>query len=120
MYGPTISVSFSSNRMSLETLKVLLKCGLRPCVRKIRETVAALAPTSLALTASRCCLCPVWATGPGGYRLGYGGGFYDRTTLQPRPVTVGLGYGWLPDMEPEPHDIPLNALLNTKGVVWPV
>ncbi len=67
---------------------------------------------------------PCVGYGPGGFRLGYGGGFYDRTlaTLQPRPVTVGLGYtnGWLPDMEPEPHDIPLDTLLNDNGVVWPV
>ena len=67
---------------------------------------------------------PCVGYGPGGYRLGYGGGFYDRTlaTLQPRPVTVGLGYtnGWLPDFEPEAHDIPLDALLNDNGVVWPV
>ncbi len=67
---------------------------------------------------------PCVGYGPGGYRLGYGGGFYDRTlaTLQPRPFTVGLGYshGWLPDMEPEPHDIALDAILNDKGVVWPV
>jgi len=67
---------------------------------------------------------PCVGYGPGGFRLGYGGGFYDRTlaTLQPRPITVGLGYthGWLPDMEPEPHDMPLDALLNDNGVVWPV
>ena len=67
---------------------------------------------------------PCVGYGPGGYRLGYGGGFYDRTlaTLQPRPVTVGLGYtnGWLPDFEPEAHDVPLDALLNDNGVVWPV
>jgi 5-formyltetrahydrofolate cyclo-ligase len=56
--------------------------------------------------------------------LGYGGGFYDRTlaALQPKPFTVGLGYtnGWLPDFEPEAHDVPLDALLNDNGVVWPV
>ncbi|WP_332778548.1 5-formyltetrahydrofolate cyclo-ligase [Polaromonas sp.] len=67
---------------------------------------------------------PCVGYGPGGYRLGYGGGFYDRTlaTLQPRPVTVGLGYthGWLPDLEPEAHDIALDAILNDNGVVWPV
>ena len=67
---------------------------------------------------------PCVGYGPGGYRLGYGGGFYDRTLaiLQPRPVTVGLGYtnGWLPDLEPQAHDIPLDALLNDNGVVWPV
>ena len=67
---------------------------------------------------------PCVGYGPGGFRLGYGGGFYDRTlaTLQPRPFTVGLGYthGWLPDFEPEPHDLPLDALLNDNGVVWPI
>ena len=58
----------------------------------------------------------------GGYRLGYGGGFYDRTlaTLQPAPLTVGLGYthGFLPDFEPEAHDVALDAILNDNGVVW--
>jgi 5,10-methenyltetrahydrofolate synthetase len=60
----------------------------------------------------------------GGYRLGYGGGFYDRmlATLPHQPFTVGLGFAnaFLPDFEPEPHDVPLDAILNDHGVVWPV
>lgn len=67
---------------------------------------------------------PCVGYGPGGYRLGYGGGFYDRTlaALRPKPFTVGLGFteGFLPDLEPEPHDVPLDAILNDNGVVWPV
>ena len=67
---------------------------------------------------------PCVGYGLGGYRLGYGGGFYDRTlaNLQPKPYTVGLGYSnaFLLDLKPEPHDVPLNALLNDQGVVWPV
>ena len=67
---------------------------------------------------------PCVGYGPGGYRLGYGGGFYDRTlaTLQPKPVTVGLGFtnGFVSDLEPESHDVPLDAILNDNGVVWPV
>jgi 5,10-methenyltetrahydrofolate synthetase len=67
---------------------------------------------------------PCVGYGPGGYRLGYGGGFYDRTlaALQPRPFTVGLGFtnGFLDDFEPEPHDQPLDAILNDNGAVWPV
>jgi len=67
---------------------------------------------------------PCVGYGPGGYRLGYGGGFYDRTLAQlnPRPFTVGLGFAnaFLPDLEPEPHDIPLDAILNENGVVWPM
>lgn len=60
----------------------------------------------------------------GGYRLGYGGGFYDRTlaALEPRPFTVGLGFsnGLVSGFEPESHDVPLDAILNDEGVVWPV
>jgi 5,10-methenyltetrahydrofolate synthetase len=67
---------------------------------------------------------PCVGYGPGGFRLGYGGGFYDRTlaTLTPKPFTVGLGFtdGFLPDFEPEPHDQALDAILNDNGVVWPV
>ena len=67
---------------------------------------------------------PCVGYGPGGYRLGYGGGFYDRmlASLEPRPFTVGLGFavGFVPDLEPEPHDIPLDTVLNDYGVVWPV
>jgi 5-formyltetrahydrofolate cyclo-ligase len=67
---------------------------------------------------------PCVGYGAGGYRLGYGGGFYDRTLakLEPRPFTVGLGFttGYLDDFEPEPHDVPLDAILNDNGVVWPV
>ena len=67
-------------------------------------------------------LVPCVGYGPKGVRLGYGGGFYDRTlaTLQPRPFTVGLAYsfGFLPWLEAEPHDIPLDAILTEDGVAW--
>jgi 5,10-methenyltetrahydrofolate synthetase len=69
-------------------------------------------------------LVPCVGWGPGGYRLGYGGGFYDRTlaSYTPKPVTVGLGYsiGALPDLQPETHDVPLDAILSEQGVAWPL
>ena len=65
---------------------------------------------------------PCVGFGPGGFRLGYGGGFYDRTlaSLAPKPITVGLGFsqGFIEDLEPEPHDIPLDAILTEEGVAW--
>ena len=68
-------------------------------------------------------LVPCVGWGPAGYRLGYGGGFYDRTlaSYTPKPVTVGLGYsiGYLPDLQPEAHDVPLDAILSEQGVAWP-
>ena len=67
-------------------------------------------------------LVPCVGYGPKGIRLGYGGGFYDRTlaALSPRPFTVGLAYrhGFLPWLEGEPHDVPLDAILNEDGVAW--
>ena len=66
-------------------------------------------------------LVPCVGYGPKGLRLGYGGGFYDRTlaAIEPRPYTVGVGYahGYLPWLTPEPHDVPLDAMLNENGVV---
>jgi 5,10-methenyltetrahydrofolate synthetase len=67
---------------------------------------------------------PCVGYGAGGVRLGYGGGFYDRTLaqLQPKPYTVGLGYanGFVPELDPEPHDVPLDAILTDLGVAWPI
>lgn len=67
-------------------------------------------------------LVPCIGYGPGGYRLGYGGGFYDRTlaVLQPKPFTVGLGFseGFVPDFEAQPHDIPLDTILTEQGVMY--
>ena len=38
------------------------------------------------------------------------------------PFTVGLGFtnGYLEEFEPEAHDMPLDAILNDNGVVWPI
>ena len=67
-------------------------------------------------------LVPCVGFGPQGVRLGYGGGFYDRTlaALAPRPVTVGVGYahGFVPWLQPESHDVPLDAVLTEDGVAW--
>ena len=67
-------------------------------------------------------LVPCVGYGPRGVRLGYGGGFYDRTlaTLSPRPTTVGLAYshGYVPWLAPEAHDVPLDAMLTDEGLAW--
>ncbi|KQW40005.1 5-formyltetrahydrofolate cyclo-ligase [Rhizobacter sp. Root404] len=65
---------------------------------------------------------PCLGFGPGGVRLGYGGGFFDRTlaSLEPRPLIVGVGFaqGFLPLLRPGPLDTQLDAMLTEDGVMW--
>jgi 5-formyltetrahydrofolate cyclo-ligase len=52
------------------------------------------------------------------YRLGYGGGFYDRTlaTMSPRPLTIGVGFALasLVTIYPQPHDIPMDVIITDQ------
>ncbi|AVR99418.1 5-formyltetrahydrofolate cyclo-ligase [Pseudoduganella armeniaca] len=52
-----------------------------------------------------------------GYRLGYGGGFYDRTLDQlPRPATIGIAYSCLAaEFGWDGHDVPLDQLITEAG-----
>jgi 5,10-methenyltetrahydrofolate synthetase len=65
---------------------------------------------------------PCLGFGPGGVRLGYGGGFFDRTlmSIRPRAVTVGVSYthGFLPMLRPGDQDTQLDAMLTEDGVMW--
>src|ERR671925_309016 len=65
-------------------------------------------------------LVPLVGFDSDGYRLGYGGGYYDRTlsAVDPRPLTVGIGYeiGRLETIHPQPHDIPTDAIVTEAGV----
>ena len=69
-------------------------------------------------------LVPCLGFGAKGYRLGYGGGFYDRTlaAISPKPFTVGLSFanGYVSHFEPEAHDVPLDAVITDHGQVWPI
>lgn len=54
-----------------------------------------------------------------GYRLGHGGGYYDRTlaAMRPRPFTIGIGLelARLSTIHPQPHDIPMDAIVTEAG-----
>jgi 5,10-methenyltetrahydrofolate synthetase len=64
-------------------------------------------------------LIPLNAFDDAGFRLGYGGGYFDRTLAQmkPAPVTVGLGYevGRVATTHPQPHDHPMHWIVTETG-----
>lgn len=55
-----------------------------------------------------------------GYRLGNGGGYYDRTLpgLAGRPLVVGVAYARcaLRSIYPQPHDVPLDHVVTEEAV----
>ncbi len=65
-------------------------------------------------------LAPVMGWTRDAYRLGYGGGYFDRTlaALSPRPFTIGIGFqsARLETIFLQPHDIRLDVVLTETGV----
>jgi 5-formyltetrahydrofolate cyclo-ligase len=64
-------------------------------------------------------LVPLLAFDDHGYRLGYGGGYYDRTLAAIRRArAIGIAYaGQRMDFLPhDAHDYPLNAILTETGL----
>ena len=64
-------------------------------------------------------LAPVVGWDSAGFRLGYGGGYFDRTlaALTPTPVAIGIGLdaAHLPTIFPQPHDIPMDYIITETG-----
>ncbi|WP_112311381.1 5-formyltetrahydrofolate cyclo-ligase [Pseudogemmobacter bohemicus] len=65
-------------------------------------------------------LSPLVGWDGAGFRLGYGGGYFDRTlaALSPRPFTIGIGLqsARLATIFPQPHDIAMDVILTEAGV----
>jgi 5,10-methenyltetrahydrofolate synthetase len=64
-------------------------------------------------------LLPLNGFDAAGYRLGYGGGFFDRTlaALSPRPLAVGVGFeiNRLDSIRPASHDQRLDWIVTEAG-----
>jgi 5,10-methenyltetrahydrofolate synthetase len=64
-------------------------------------------------------LLPLNGFDSAGYRLGYGGGYFDRTlaVLSPRPLAVGVGFeiNRLDSIRPESHDQRLDWIVTEAG-----
>lgn len=64
-------------------------------------------------------LAPLVGHDAGCYRLGYGGGFFDRTLAQLPASTIAIGVGYaeaeLATIYPQPFDIPMRHIVTEGG-----
>jgi len=69
-------------------------------------------------------LIPLVGFGRQGDRLGYGGGYFDRTLAawEPRPLSIGVGYelSQLETTFPQAHDIAMDAIVTEAGARWKI
>jgi 5-formyltetrahydrofolate cyclo-ligase len=79
------------------------------------------APAERRLVKPDVLLIPLVGFDAAGFRLGYGGGYYDRTlaALTPRPLCIGVGYddSQIDTIHPQPHDIPMNLIVTERRVL---
>lgn len=69
-------------------------------------------------------IAPVVGFDAANYRLGNGGGYFDRTLAEliskkQRPTVIGVGYECLQiaTIRPQPHDIPMDVIITEKPAV---
>lgn len=66
-------------------------------------------------------ISPLVGYDPACFRLGYGGGFYDRTlaAMQDKPLVIGVGHpsAALPTIYPQPFDIPMDIIVTGRDRV---
>jgi len=77
-------------------------------------------PDNTELVTPDALIMPMLGFDQQGYRLGYGGGYFDRTlaALKPRPLAIGVAFEILrlDSVHPQPHDIAMDFVVTEAGV----
>ena len=77
-------------------------------------------PAESAIVTPDVVLAPVLGFDEACYRLGNGGGYFDRTLaiLRPHPLVIGVGYSGLAirTIYPQPHDVAMDVIVTEQGL----
>jgi 5,10-methenyltetrahydrofolate synthetase len=91
-----------------------------PGVHMARGVYDIPVPVGTALVVPQALLIPPVGFDAQGFRLGYGGGFYDRTlaSLPPRPLTIGVAFelARVDSIRPQPFDLAMDYVVTERGI----
>lgn len=92
-----------------------------PETEMVRGVLNIMVPREGAPVLPDVILAPLVGFDAAKYRLGNGGGYFDRTlaALDPPPTAVGVGYSLarLDTIQPQPHDRPMDAIVTELGIL---
>jgi 5-formyltetrahydrofolate cyclo-ligase len=114
-------------RGALTALPVVVKAGAplvfrewHPGVRLEKGALGIPYPVGSAQVLPEAVILPMNGWDAQGYRLGYGGGFFDRTlaSLEKKPVVIGVSYelARLETIHPQRWDVPMDYVVTERGV----
>lgn len=91
-----------------------------PGVQMARGVFDLPVPSATRVLLPDAMLIPPVGFGPRGYRLGYGGGYFDRTlgAMAPQPIKIAVAFeiSRMPTIYPQAHDVPMDFVVTEQGV----
>jgi len=95
-------------------------CRWTPEMRMIPDRYGIPTPVDCNPVTPDALLIPLVAFDAAGNRLGYGGGFFDRTlaAFSPRPLAIGVGFelNRVRSLPTQPHDQPMDWIVTERGI----
>jgi 5,10-methenyltetrahydrofolate synthetase len=94
--------------------------AFRPGVRMRKGVLGIPVPQGTPTVKPEVLLIPMVGFDARGYRLGHGGGYFDRTLagLAPPPVKIGIAFelSRMPTIRPQAHDVPMDLVVTEAGI----
>lgn len=89
----------------------------RPGELLVKDSMGVMVPKAVRVIQPDALLVPCVGFNAGNIRLGYGGGFYDRTlAAKPRPLCAGIAYAASRcDFDSDAHDVALDAIITEQS-----
>jgi len=91
-----------------------------PGALTVKAALGLPVPTGTEVLVPQVLLIPPVGFDDHGYRLGYGGGYFDRTLAEMRaqPLKIGVGFeiSRLPTIHPQAHDVAMDFIVTEAGV----